>query len=289
MEIYSIWQMLEVIANLILSSPIFIISLIGGVILLIAMIVSIKSNKKMSRLLTITIYVFLILFVFLYYNSYFYTLVDNFVNTIFTQLFFPNLATYILMLIITVAISFFTLIKKKPSKILKIINLTVTFIIIFLFFLTVNSIIDLKINIYEPLTVYSNKTLLILIEFNMILFTVWILFLLSVKIVKKLITISNEKITNDKPNKKENTKPIENQKEKQEEKINVVSNEQVIVENGVSSQEPEPTLAPNIFLSASAPAPTVSTPTPVPAPAPTVPTPKPISNLEVNNSVNLNN
>lgn len=191
---FSFWEMVETIANLVLSTPIFLITLILGIVLLTAMIVSIKYNKKLNKILTVVVYTFLFLFIIIYYNSYLYNLLDNFMNTIFTQIFFPNLATYLIMLVTTIIILFYSILKTEMQKYLKIINMIVSFIIIFLFVLTLNLIVAEGINIYEVLTVYSNKTLLILIEFDMIIFTLWILLLLSIKVIKKLIKKSNDKI-----------------------------------------------------------------------------------------------
>ena len=189
--------MVETIANLVLSSPIFSISLIVGIILLIAMMISIKKTKKIGKTLTIVIYIFLILFVLIYYNKYLYTLLDNLMNTIFTQIFFPNLAAYAVMLLTTLIILFYSIIKTNIPRYLRVINMITPFIIIFLFVLTLDVIIASKINIYEPLTVYSDKNLLTLIEFSMIVFVIWIIVLLSIKLIRKLIQKSNKKVMND--------------------------------------------------------------------------------------------
>ena len=194
MQGFSIWEMIKTIANLVLSTPIFLVSFVVGIILLIAMIVSMKKSKKFTKALMILIYVFLIAFVVIYYNSFLYNILDNFMNTIFTQLFFPNLATFSLVIFITLAILFYSLFSQKLSKALKGINMVISSLIIFLFILTLDKIVTLKINIYEPLTIYSDKTLLTLIEFIMITFSLWILLLLSVKIIKKLIKKSDAKV-----------------------------------------------------------------------------------------------
>ena len=193
----SLWEMIKTIANLVLSSPIFLISLIVGIILLIAMMISIKKTKKIGKTLTIVIYVFLIIFVLIYYNNYLYNLLDNLMNTIFTQIFFPNLAAYAVMLLTTLIILFYSIIKTNIPRYLRVINMLIPFIIIFLFVLTLDVIITSKINIYEPLTVYSDKNLLILIEFSMIIFVIWLIVLLSIKLIRRLIQKSNKKVMND--------------------------------------------------------------------------------------------
>ena len=47
MEELSLWKMLEIIGNLILSSPFFLMTLIIGLIMVILMIISIRKYKKM--------------------------------------------------------------------------------------------------------------------------------------------------------------------------------------------------------------------------------------------------
>ncbi|MBR2833540.1 MAG: hypothetical protein IKE75_03820 [Bacilli bacterium] len=197
MKAFSLWEMIKIIVNLILSSPVFLITFITGTILLITMIMSIKKNHKLSKPLIIIIYIFLITFIIIYYNSYIYNILDNLINQIFTQIFFPNLATYVIILLATIMMLFYSIVKKNISKGLKIINLIISFIILFLFIMTINLIVTNKINIYEPLTVYSNKTLLVLIEFTTLTFVAWVTLLLSIKIVKKLIKKSDEKVTQD--------------------------------------------------------------------------------------------
>ncbi len=197
MENISIWKMLETVANLVLSSPFFIITLIVGLILLFFMIFSIVKNQRISKGLSIIVWIFLLLFIVFRYNDYLYSLCDNLVNNIFVQIFFPNLATYIIMLISTVIIMIYTIMKKSSPRYLKVMNVLFPFVIIFLFILTLDKIVNLNINIYEQLTVFSDKNLLVLIELSMLIFVVWILLLICIKIVRKLIQKSSNKVIND--------------------------------------------------------------------------------------------
>jgi len=209
MEFISIWKMLETVANLILSSPFFIITLVVGILLLALMIYSIIKNKKMSKGLSIVVWIFLILFILIRYNNYLYSLFDNLINNIFVQIFFPNLATYIIMLISTITIMVYTIIKKSSPRFLKIMNVLFSFLIIFLFILTLDKIVNLNVNIYEQLTVFSDKELLILIELSMLIFVVWVLLLICIKIVRALIKRSNNKIISDFTHNKEDVESLE--------------------------------------------------------------------------------
>lgn len=197
METISIWTMLETVANLVLSSPFFLATLIIGLILLFAMIFSIIKNKTISKKLSIIVWIFLLLFIIIKYNNYLYSLIDNLMNNIFVQIFFPNLATYIIMLLTTIIIMVYTVVRKASPKYLKIINVLFPFAIIFLFILTLDKIVTNNINIYEQLTIFSNKEVLILIELSMLIFIVWSLLLICIKIVRQLIRKSSNKVINE--------------------------------------------------------------------------------------------
>lgn len=193
MESYSLGEMLNTVMDIVLSSSFFLLTLIVGLVLLVAMILSIKSKKKFGKGLMVGVWVFLILFIVFRYNNYLYNLLDNLVNNIFMQIFFPSLAMYVIMLVITNVIMFCSILKEMP-RYLKVINVIVPFVIIFLFILTLDKIVGSGLNIYEPLTIYSDSQLLILIELSMLIFVFWLLVLISIKIVRKLIKKSDDKV-----------------------------------------------------------------------------------------------
>lgn len=193
MESYSLGEMLNTVMDIVLSSSFFLVTLVVGIVLLIAMILSIKSKKKFGKGLMIGVWIFLILFIIFRYNTYLYNLFDNLMNTIFRQIFFPSLAMYVVMLFVTNVIMFYSIFKNMP-RYLKVINVTISFIILFLFILTLDKIVGSGLNIYEPLTIYSNRELLILIEFSMLIFVFWLLILISIKIIRKLIKKSDDKV-----------------------------------------------------------------------------------------------
>ncbi len=197
MEELSLWKMLEIIGNLILSSPFFLMTLIIGLIMVILMIISIRKYKKITRGLMIGVWLFLVLFIVIRYNDYLYVLFDNLINNIFMQIFFPSLVTYVIILLISTGILLYSLFSQNLRKFMKIINFIFTFIIWFLTLLTLDMIVNSGVNIYEPLTIYSDKTLLVLVEMSMIVFGVWMLLLLSIKLILILIKKSDEKIVKD--------------------------------------------------------------------------------------------
>lgn len=175
------------------ASPTSVVTLIVGIIFLIAMIISMKKFKKIGKFLFIIGWLFIIIFIILKYSTHLTTLFDNFMNNVFMQIFFPNLATYVIIIAITNFIFLFTILKgSKISN--KIINSLFFTVIILLLILILDIIFKNEINIYEKLTVYSNKTLLILLEATTITFILWLIILSSKFIVGKLIAKSDKKV-----------------------------------------------------------------------------------------------
>lgn len=185
---------IEILYDTIMSSPTTFVTILLGIVFLIIMIVNMKRHKKIGKIPFIIGWVFIIAFVVFKYSPHLTTLFDNLINNIFMQVFFPNLASYIILLALTNFIFLFTILKKDTKTIDKIIN-SIFFLIIMLFFiLSLERVTQKNINIYETLTVYSDKNLLILIEATTITFVIWMIILISKMIIIKLIQKSDDKV-----------------------------------------------------------------------------------------------
>ena len=192
------------------SSPTSFITLIAGIIFLTAMIISMKKHKKMGKSLFIIGWLFIILFIIFRYSNHLTTLFDNFMNNVFMQIFFPNLATYVIIIAITNFVFLFTILKGNSKTSNKVINSLFFTFIMLLLILTLDVIFKNEINVYEKLTVYSNQTLLILLETTTIVFVLWIIILISKAAISILISKSDKKVRL-KYNKK-NIKPLISEK-----------------------------------------------------------------------------
>ena len=112
------------------------------------------------------------------------------------QIFFPNLATYVIIILITNFIFLYNIIK-KTSTLSKITNTIFFTIIMILMFYTLEQIITNNINIYSFEEVYSNDDISVLIQSTTIIFTIWTILIISKLIINKLIQKSIETITNE--------------------------------------------------------------------------------------------
>ena len=191
---FSIQQLINTLIDIITGSPTSILFIVLGTIFTVAMIINIRKNKTIGKTLFVSGWIFIIVFIIIKYNSYLSKLFDNLINTVFMQIFFPNIATYLIIIIITNIIFLYTILNKNSKTNSKIINSTFFTIIMVIMIMTIEQISKNKINVYVQEEVYTNKNILALIEATTLIFGIWLLIILSKIVLKKLINKSNEKI-----------------------------------------------------------------------------------------------
>ena len=177
--------------NLVLISVIAIVAFIA------LEVMSHLNKKKMSKIILISIYTLVFGLLLIFYHSEIMTFVDYLINNIFIFLFFPNLAVYTLVIIVSNILVIKSLLERK-GEIIK--NISIIFFILFniIFYLIVENCLKNNVLIYENLSIYTNNELLTLIEVSMYLFIIYLSILLinkisisiikSIKVEKKVLT-----------------------------------------------------------------------------------------------------
>ncbi len=144
-------------------------------------------NKKVTKVLYLIVYLGIFGTLLYFYHSEIFKLFDYLINNIFLFLFFPNLAVYILVLVIINTIIIKSTCSSKDSLKVKILNIIFFIIFNIIFYLIIYNIIKNKVDVYEQLSVYTNSDLLNLIELSMKLFVFWILVLIIIKLSSVLL------------------------------------------------------------------------------------------------------
>lgn len=194
MQRYSFLKALRVIFNVLSKNSSMFLFLMVGIPLLILVIIGIKRNKKVNKWLFVIGWLYFTSFLLISFSSSLLNITDNLINDIFIQILFPNLSTYIVIILITNIIFLMSFIIKKTPKTVKIINTIVYILIMFLTILILNLINKNNINVYERLTVYSDANLLLLIETVTILFCLWIIVFLLMLLIRKIIIDNDKKL-----------------------------------------------------------------------------------------------
>ena len=188
---------IQTLLDIISNSPSSVLFIIIGIVFATSMIINVKNKNKSKKLITVLGWLFVIFFIIIRYNSYLNQLFDNLINNIFIQIFFPNLATYIIIILTTNIIFLYSLLSKKIKNFNKIFNIIFFTIIMILMLYTLEQIISNHINIYQFKEVYSNNNILTLIQSTTLLFTLWIIIIINKIIINKLITKSIQNLNSD--------------------------------------------------------------------------------------------
>ena len=186
MENVSFINKIRLLSDIILSSPLFLLSILVFEIGLILYIIIRKKEVKINKWFIIGSWAMIFVVLAIFYNKVFMNLMDNFVNYIFTALYFPNLAVYSVVLVISNSFFVISLFNKKMKKSYKRINIVNAALIDSLLVFLIQIVSEKKIDVYAKLTVFSNTKLLVLLELSTGIFTSWILLNLFINLKEKL-------------------------------------------------------------------------------------------------------
>lgn len=194
---FSVVEKLKIIFSTIISTPLFLIASILGISLIVLMIIAFVKKVKIPKYVYFIGWGLVILFVGLKYSKIVPKLLDNLFDTIFKGLYFPSVGFYMFIIVIT-NISFIVLaIQKTVRKSYKIVS-GITSIIMNVLFIIVGGIMTKnKIDISDPINMYTNSTLLVLLQITMALFLIYVLIILFIRIYTKMKILDSVKFGGD--------------------------------------------------------------------------------------------
>lgn len=186
MKDFTLFDKFKIVIDMILNKPMLLLSVIVGIALVVCSIFYIKKNIKMNKWVLISIWsVALILFI-INYNALILNLLNSILNNVFMSLYFPNISTYALIMVVSNFFFIYSLVSKKIKTAHKIINISNALVLnVFLIFV-IETIKSLGITDYSSINLYTNSNLLVLLELSTAIFTSWILVNLFITIYYKL-------------------------------------------------------------------------------------------------------
>ena len=179
----SIIDKLNIIFELTKSSNIFIAVIAFLLFIVVVAITNNKKNESTTKKIYLCIYAFIILAILITYYSSFGKMFDYLMNNLFIAIYFPNLAIYLIALIVVNVIFLVSVFKKDISKVIKNINVIVFAIMNYLLALILNIIHTHKLDVFTQTSVYGNKEAQALIELSSTIFLIWIFFLVVYKMI----------------------------------------------------------------------------------------------------------
>lgn len=175
MNDFSFIEKIEILIDLISSSPLFLISSIIGISLLIFCVVCIILNKKLNKWMFIGVISLICILLLINYGAIIIKIFDAIIDSVFMALYFPSLRVYVCVLLISNGFFIMSIFNKKQTKINKIVNIISSVNLDFLLILIIDTVSRNNINIYEEINLYTNSILLVLLQLSMGIFTSWVL------------------------------------------------------------------------------------------------------------------
>lgn len=186
MQDFSLIEKLDILLKVISQSPLFLVSMILGILLVTFLIICIILNKKVNKVIFIISCSIVGLILFINYSRILLSGIGLLMDSIFKALYFPSPLFYIGILILSnllLMLSIFNKLKSKPSK---VINIITAVILDILFILIIDIASKNQINIRENISLYTNSNLLVLLQLSMGIFTSNILINMLIILKQKL-------------------------------------------------------------------------------------------------------
>lgn len=114
---------------------------------------------------------------------------DNFLDIIFTNIYFPSIYVYLFIIISTYVITIITLFNKRISKISKTANYSMALILNILLILILNIIAKDKIDIFATSSMYTNLNLVAMLELSINIYILWLIVISAIYIINNVTNI----------------------------------------------------------------------------------------------------
>lgn len=183
----SMLDKLKAVFNMTTSSILFPITILFLIFVSFMFVTTNKNNSEKSIRTYISIYLLLFLLIIVRYWDGLSTMFDYMMDNVFIALYFPNIAVYLIAIIITNIIMWISMFSTKTKKIIKIVNSVAFSILHYLLILVLSIINTNKLNVFDQAALYNNINVHSLIELSSNIFVLWISFLIVYRLVMKYI------------------------------------------------------------------------------------------------------
>ena len=182
----SLIEKFSILMELISSSTLFFVAFIVCAVILTFFIICIALNKKINKWIFSVVAILMGIMILINYWDIIIKILDIIIDSAFMALYFPSLPVYMTIIIVSNIFLIISLFNKKMIKSQKIINLINGLVLDFLLIIIIEIVRKYNIDIYEQVTLYSDRNLLVLLELSTGMFTSWILINLIISAKQKL-------------------------------------------------------------------------------------------------------
>lgn len=200
MKYMGLLEKLLLIYEIIESSLVYIIFL-GVVFITLFLLLKKSISKKVCFILNLLAIIALISYTVYMNHNILTTTFDNIMNNIFTNIYFPSVYTYLFILLFVNIVSITSLLKITLSKTYKTFNAICMLVIDFILVLILEIIAKNEIDLFSKTSLFSNTSLVMLLEFSVNVFIAWIIiisiiYLANIIAERKVIRATNKELNN---------------------------------------------------------------------------------------------
>ena len=160
-----------------------------------------KISRKVCFIIVLVCYLCLLGYVVFNNQKELGIVLNHLVENLFTNIYFPSTYVYLFILVVMDVGSFVSFLNFRESKVYKWIHGIFFFAIQFVFILILELISKDKIDVFSKTSLFSNKNLVILLEFSVNLFIVWLVAIIFVYftnlITERIVLTKSRKVKPD--------------------------------------------------------------------------------------------
>ena len=184
---YTLIQCISKVFSMMIKYPFSIFLLILILFTIFTIVSSKRINSQAPKIITILSWILVAFFMGIKYIQSVKFLHLTLKSGTFSSIYFPNVITYLVMIVLSFFLFFRSIIKKEKSLILRLINSVAFGVIGVNFILILRELFKNDITIYDPLTIYKYEGLQVLIQTSTWVFIFWLIALL-INYVAKITT-----------------------------------------------------------------------------------------------------
>lgn len=162
------------------SIELFILSLL----LFALLIVNIKKKSRIINFLIIFICTFFLSSICICYTPYVKESIDVFIKTVMKYIYFPSTIAYFFIISFVIGMLIYSMFNKKLTQPKRIINYATFSLLLFLFFSFLTIAVTSNINLSSQAKLYSNETVLAVVQVSNLILLFWIVFTLFYQLYK---------------------------------------------------------------------------------------------------------
>ncbi len=180
--VLNLFEKIIVVLKSLFSSFMSIELLIIGVLLFVFLLLNLKREEQVVKVISVFLYVIFFMIICLFYSDYTKQSIDGVIKYIMNYIYFPSLAMYFMIILFVTIGIVYTMFSKKLTKFIRYLNMSVFSILYILYIQVIGQVANHRIYFSTSVEIYKNDTILSLVQVSNLILFIWILFMLFYKL-----------------------------------------------------------------------------------------------------------